>query len=164
MNAIARVAALVAMVTAFDQGIAGGYCGISFAANHQGDPHLDGEERSRSHLSIDLLRSQYRVGNEPWRSTQQLCSIDRLDLAEGETAAISCRTDLACGRYQFLFRVDSRQSNGELIETRVITFPTNAGSVDVRRPRTVHLGNLRELFDARESGSGPRRRTAQLVY
>lgn len=153
-----RIAALAAMIATTEQSIAAEECGISLAANHQVDDRLDPGARTRRHLSIDLLRSQYRVAGEPWRSTQELCSIDHLDLAEGETAAVSCRSDMQCGAYQFLLRIDERQSDGEVIQSRLVAFPGAADAVEVQRPRTVQLGDLRALFDAPETGSGPQRR------
>ncbi|MGH8178253.1 MAG: hypothetical protein ACREV5_18510 [Steroidobacter sp.] len=163
MKQLVRFAAFIAMIVTANQSAADGDCGITFAANHQAEDRFESDTRSRSHLSIDLLRSQYRIENEPWRSAQELCSVDRLDLADGESAAMLCRADLACGAYQFLFRIDSRRSNGELIETRLIAFPTNSDAVEVSRPRTVQLGNLRQLFDAQEATNGPRRRAAQAL-
>lgn len=153
-----RAAVLALMIAAGHESRAEKQCGIAFAANHQKDAASDAD--ARPHLSVDLLRSEFRVGNEPWRSTQELCSVDRLDLAEGETAAVSCRTDLACGRYQFLFRIDALRSSGELIGSRFIAFPARGGAVEVHRSRTVQLGNVRELFDAQQTASGPRQRAA----
>ena len=132
-------------------------CGVSIAASHPlaqtaNAPH-------DQHLRIDLVSSQFRVDDAPWRSTRALCEAERLDLAAGETALVTCRTDLSCGRYSFLFRVDVLAGDGKLMESRLIPFPTVSEAVEVRRERSVNLGDLRALLDAHAPSTNPRRAT-----
>lgn len=167
MDNVIRIATIGALTAVSSASLADTACGISLAANHQSSDHITdiaGDGPARTRLSIDLSRSQYRIGDAVWRSTQELCSSDRLDLEEGETAVVACRTNLVCGSYQFLFRIDWRRTDGSLIETRFIPFPANSEAVTVQRPRTVQLGNLREIFDAQDVASGPHRRAAISMF
>jgi hypothetical protein len=132
-------------------------CAVSISASHPlAEPANAPQDQ---YLRIDLVNSQFRIDDAPWRSTQALCDAERLDLAAGETALVACRTDLSCGRYSFLFRVDVLTGDGQLMASRLIPFPTLSQAVEVRRERSVNLGDLRALLDAHAPSTNPRRAT-----
>ena len=161
MKPLLSLAALGAAIVASSAQAGEAACGLSLAAAYTptSTPISEPQGRSRSlqQLRIDLANSQYRVGDAPWRSTSALCDAERLDLVPGESAAVACRTDVACGDYSFLFRVEVLSFAGEVLESRLIPFPTQVSSITVQRARSVNLGDLRALLDEQSPQTNPRR-------
>ena len=161
MKALALLVAGAALSAASGAESSDSTCSVSIAAHHPLAHDSASNAWSGQHLRIDLVNSQFRIDDAPWRSTQALCGAERLDLAMGETALVACRTGLACGRYSFLFRIDVLASDGELMESRLIQFPTLSDTLEVRRERSVNLGDLRALLEAHAPSTNPIRRAAQ---
>lgn len=158
MNTILLALAAAAAVAAGAARAGEAACSISIAANHP----LDEASQAGERLRIDLRDSQFRIDVEPWRSLHNLCKAERLDLSAGESALVACGVEAACGRYSFLFRVEVLGREGDVIESRLISFPVLSDAVEVRRARSVNLGDLRALLEAQPPASSPARRTARI--